>query len=87
METDRKDKMSYLSQKLLDFDQFSHTLNMRFGKFGESLPSKMGAFCSIMLYILLISYTGYKMDIMFNRKNEDVTSALHEDYYDESYIF
>ena len=60
---------------------------MRFGQFRESLPSKMGAFCSIMLYILLISYTGYKMDIMFNRKNEDVTSALHEDYYDDSYIF
>ena len=47
----------------------------------------MGAFCSIMLYILLISYTGYKMDIMFNKKSEDVTSAVHEDYYDESYEF
>ena len=60
---------------------------MRFGQFGESLPSKMGAFCSILLYVLLLTYTGYKMDIMFNKKSEDVTSAVHEDHYDDSYVF
>ena len=51
------------------------------------LRSKMGALCSLILAITLITYAVYKMIIMTERKNVDILSALQENHFDDSYRF
>ena len=51
------------------------------------MPSYMGAFCSIMLFIILIAYAGYKISILEGKKSVDILQAVKEKHYDDSYVF
>ena len=47
----------------------------------------MGAFCSLLLQILVIVYAGYKIDVLVGRKDVDILQAVQEGHLDDSYIF
>ena len=47
----------------------------------------MGAFCSILLFIILIAYAGYKISILEGKKSIDILQAVKENHFDDSYVF
>ena len=47
----------------------------------------MGAACSILLFIFLLSYTGYKISVLEERKAVDVLQSVAENYFEESDSF
>ena len=51
------------------------------------MPSKTGALCSILLLILMLIYTGYKLSILEGKKDIDIVQAVKEDHFDESHMF
>ena len=53
----------------------------------EALPSKAGALCSILLFIILLLYTGYKISILEGKKGIDIIQAVKENHYDHTYEF
>ena len=48
--------MSRLGETLQNRDQFSQKFDIKLDKSMDSLPSKMGALCSLLLYFILIAY-------------------------------
>ena len=53
----------------------------------DALPSKTGAVCSILLTILMLAYTGYKISILTGKKDIDIVQAVKENHFDYSHIF
>ena len=53
----------------------------------DVLQSKMGALCSIILLILMLIYTGYKISILEGKKDIDIVQAIKENHFDESHVF
>ena len=51
------------------------------------LPSKTGAICSILLVLIIGSYTLQKMDVLLNKRDVNITTALAENYFDSDYEF
>ena len=47
----------------------------------------MGSICSILLFIVVISYSYLKADILVTRKAGHVLSTINEFAYDQDYIF
>ena len=74
-------------ERLLEYDRFgqSYVLNLDQGK--DTLPSKMGTFCSILLLMILITYTGYKVNILEAKKSVDILQAVSRDHFDDEYVF
>ena len=42
----------------------------------------MGTLCSFILLLAMISYTYYKIDVLFGKKSVDVVSAIIENSFD-----
>ena len=53
----------------------------------DVLQSKMGALCSIILLILMLIYTGYKISILEGKKDIDIVQAIKENHFDQSHVF
>ena len=53
----------------------------------DALPTKMGALCSIILLILMLIYTGYKISILEGKKDIDIVQAIKENHFDYSHVF
>ena len=47
----------------------------------------MGALCSILLLIVLLLYTGYKISILEGKKGIDIIQAVKENHIDLEYEF
>ena len=60
---------------------------MNLDKGQGSLPSKMGAINSFFLLIVLLIYTYYKFDIMLEKKDVDILSAVQRDHFQADYEF
>ena len=72
---------------MLDFDKFTQSFTMQLDEGRGALPSWMGALCSFILFVVIIAYTCYKVDVLVGKKSVDILSAVNENYYDDSYIF
>ena len=74
---------------MLDFDKFSEEYRMKLdGKSGaKSLPTCTGSLCSLLLFIILINYTILKMDVLLQKKDVDILSAVNENYHTDEYVF
>ena len=46
----------------------------------------MGLCCSFVLFVILITYTGYKLSVMERKKSVDIVQAVVEDHYDSSHV-
>ena len=53
----------------------------------DALPSKVGAVCSIVLIILLISYAGYKVSVLEGKKSIDIIQAVVENHFEDTEKF
>ena len=53
----------------------------------DALPSRIGAVCSILLTILLITYAGYKVSVLEGKKSIDIIQAVVENHFDDTYKF
>ena len=53
----------------------------------SAVPSWMGSICSILLFVILLSYTYQKADILVKKKDIDILMATQESYFDEKYVF
>ena len=51
------------------------------------MPSKVGAFCSLLLLIVMVVYTGYKISILSGKKSIDIIQAVKENHFDDSHVF
>ena len=40
-----------------------------------------------MLFFLMITFTYYKIDVLLQKTNVDIMSAVSFDHYDDSYTF
>ena len=60
---------------------------MHLDKGQDALTSKVGALCSLLLFVVMIVYTGYKISIMNGKKNIDIIQAVKENHFDESHVF
>ena len=47
----------------------------------------MGALCSILLLVLMLTYTGYKISRLTGRKNIDIIQAVKENHFDANHVF
>ena len=53
----------------------------------DALPSKVGALCSLLLFVVMIVFTGYKISILNDKKSIDIIQAVKENHYDEHHVF
>ena len=53
----------------------------------DALTSKIGALCSILFLISMLTYTGYKVYILESKKSIDIVQAVKEDHFDDSHVF
>lgn len=53
----------------------------------SALRSKLGALCSILIRVIVIAYTAYRLSIMEGKKSVDVLSVVQQDAISEDYVF
>ena len=82
-----KSQKCRLGKKLRSFDKFGQHFNLKLDQGQDTLPSKMGAFFTIMLGVILLGFTYYKYDIMQTRKDVDILSAIKTDHFGPDYKF
>lgn len=60
---------------------------MRLDQGKDVLQSKIGALCSVLLLVAMISYAGYKIYILEGRNSIDIIQAVKENHFDDNNIF
>lgn len=67
---------------------FSQSYTLRIdGEGRDALPSKLGAIFSILLMIIMLLFTGYKISRLTGKKNVDIIQAVVENHYDDEFVF
>ena len=87
MEREIEEKKSNIGKKLLSYDKFGQSIGLRLDQGQDALPSKMGTFCSFLLFIILIAFTGYKVSILERKKSVDILQAVNKNRFDVEYTF
>ena len=54
---------------MLSFDIFGQSFNFSIDQGLATLPSKMGTFCSFIVFLLIMTYAGYKTSILAGKKD------------------
>ena len=80
-------KCNNCSQKLQEYDKFGQSFKLLIDEGRDGLPSKSGALCSILLLIIMLVYTGYKISILEGKKDIDIVQAVKENHFDNSHVF
>ena len=65
-------------------DRFGQSFTMKFEGGKKELKSITGAALSILLIIILLGYTGLKVDNLIRRSQIDIIEAINEDYYEDT---
>ena len=82
-----KKRCATAGQTLLGYDKFGEKYGLHLDEGKDALPSKMGAICSIVLMIILIAYTGYKISIFGGKKSVDILQAVSKYHFDSDHTF
>ena len=56
-----------IGRSIKNLDQFGYRVSLNFNKKGEIVKNKVGGIFSIFISIILLSFTGLKLNIMFRR--------------------
>ena len=75
---------SSFGEKIMSMDRFGESFTMKFEGGKKELKSITGATLSILLIIVLLSYTGLKVDNLLRRSQIDIISAVNEDFYENT---
>ena len=84
MKRNRCDKFGL---KLKGQDQFGMTFHMKLSDGEDFVTTWMGAFCSMVLMLILLAITVNKIEIMFSKKDVDILTALNDSYLDSDFSF
>ena len=76
-----------LNRALLNQDKFGQAFTMRIDDGRDKLPSKLGAICSLLLVIILITYAGYKISVLEGKRSIDIVQAVIENHFDDTHVF
>ena len=87
MKKQSEDKHCDLREFFLSQDQFGQAFKMRIESGKDTLYSKMGSLCSIMLKVILILFTIYKINILNGKKSIDIVQAVLENHFDDTHVF
>lgn len=68
-------------------DQFGETFTMKIDDTNTEIKSSMGAFCSIILILVVSSFMYQKVDIWLQREDVDVWSATQSHHFPTDYQF
>ena len=77
-------KRCNLGKKLQNVDQFGQSFSMLIDEGRDTLPSGLGAICSILLLVCMLFYTGYKVSILNGKKSIDIVQAVKENHFDSN---
>lgn len=47
----------------------------------------MGSACSILLFILMLAYSGYRLNILLEKSSVDVLESVQLNFFDDKYVF
>ena len=86
-ESKSKSKKCGVGKKLLDYDKFGQKYGLSIDKGKDALPSRMGTFCSFLLLVILLVYTGYKVNVLESKKRVDILQAVNKNHFDYNYTF
>ena len=82
-----KAKKSNFGEKLQKYDQFGQSFTFLIDEGRDALPSKIGAICSILLFVVVLAYTVYKISVLEGKTSIDILQAVKENHFDDSYVF
>ena len=60
---------------------------MGLGNGATAIPTLMGSFLSLAFFAIIIWYAFIKADVLINKKDVDVTTAINDMTYDSDYVF
>ena len=81
-------KIGKKSSWCMGLDNFSESFHMKIESDGSMyLPSCAGSLCSFLLFFMVFGYAVQKIDIMYHRKEHDITESMVDSYFDHDYIF
>ena len=72
MKKERTKKSCNICEKLQRYDQFGQSVTLHLDQGNDTLSSKMGALCSLVLLILVLAYSCYKVYILQAKKSIDI---------------
>jgi len=59
---------------------------MKIEKENTSLPTWMGALCSVLLFLIVAAYFGQKIDILVTREDVNIVTASLDSFFDQDYV-
>lgn len=68
-------------------DMFGQEYAMRIEDGEVALKSVMGTICSFILLFVTGAYSYFKLNVLINRKDTDITSGTIDLYYDDTEAF
>ena len=68
-------------------DMFGQKFDMRYDNEEIALGSYGGFFCSVMILLIMASYTYQKVDVLKNKKDVDILQTTADSEYDPDYVF
>ena len=72
---------------LMGYDSFGETAKMKLSQGQATLPSVMGTFLSFIYFGLVLGYTYLKFDILYARKDVDITLSIKDTHFNDTYPF
>ena len=85
--TSERKSCNNLNRALLNQDKFGQAFTMRIEDGRDTLPSKLGAICSLLLVIILVVYAGYKISVLEGKRSIDIVQAVIENHFDDTHVF
>ena len=68
-------------------DIFAQQFEMRTDDGSKAHGSYAGFFCTVILCLLILSYTYQKIDVLQNKKDVDILATTTHSYYNPDFIF
>ena len=53
----------------------------------DAWQTKLGALCSLLFLITMLTFTSYKISILVDRKSIDIIQAVKENHFDDTDVF
>ena len=66
---------------------FEESFSMRLTDADESVKSFMGSACTFLLISVTLIYAYFKFDVLLNKKDVNILSAVRDLHYNDDYIF
>ena len=87
MESNRSRRYSKFYKKFLAVDRFGESFKMRIDRENFMLQSSLGTLCSVILFLLMIAFSAYKITILESRDFVDILESVEINHFDSDHVF